>query len=226
MRSQPSRSSPRRFSLWLRLALVPLVAALVLVGIWVAGGRISDDFRVAMVLTALWFAVAGLAALAIGWRWRQLLLPVLGTYVVTAVVAGGYLAYASMVDRVVHERVAVAAEDASGQMAARRNIALARGTFTSGEHATSGRATVIRLARGGVVLTLTGFATSPGPDLRVYLASGRPGDLGDVLDLGGLKGNKGDQQYSLPASADPRRYRTVVVWCRAFSVAFGSASLA
>jgi hypothetical protein len=85
---------------------------------------------------------------------------------------------------------------------------------------------VIRLAAGGTVLTLTEFETSPGPDLRVYLASGGPEDLGDVVDLGGLKGNKGDQQYELPRAVDLERHRTVVVWCRAFSVAFGSARLA
>jgi O-antigen ligase len=61
----------------LRLALVPLVAALVLAGIWVAGGVLTNDFRLAMPLTALWLAAVGLAALAVAWRWRALALPVL-----------------------------------------------------------------------------------------------------------------------------------------------------
>jgi hypothetical protein len=216
----------------LRLALVPLVAALVLAGIWVTGGVITDNFRVAMLLTGLWFGAAGLTALAIGWRWRRLALPVLGTYLITAAAAGGYLAYASMVDKVVNETVAVAAGDApptetrAEPDVRTQNLALSRGMFTSSEHETSGEATVIRLAEGGTVLTLTGFETSPGPDLRVYLATGGPDDLGDVVDLGGLKGNEGNQQYDLPASVDLKRHRTVVVWCRAFSVAFGSARLA
>jgi hypothetical protein len=86
---------------------------------------------------------------------------------------------------------------------------------------------VIRLARGGRVLTLTRFATSSGPDLRVYLSTRDParGGLGDVEDLGGLKGNKGDQQYRVPPDLDLRRYSTVVIWCRAFSVPFTSAAL-
>jgi len=225
------QKSARRFPLWLRLALAPTVAGLVLVGIWVAGGRITDNFRVAMLLTGLWFAGAGLVTLGIGWRWRQLALPVLGAYVVTAIAAGAFLAYASMVDRVVNETVAVASSgpppDQTGTEPnpASQNVALARGTFTREEHATSGKATVIRLAEGGRVLTLTEFATSPGPDLRVYLVTGGPDDLGDVVDLGRLKGNEGNQQYALPASLDVERHRTVVVWCRAFSVAFGSARL-
>jgi hypothetical protein len=216
----------------MRLALVPFVAALVLAGIWVTGGVITDNFRVAMLLTGLWFGAAGLAALAIGWRWRRLALPVLGTYLVTAAAAGGYLAYASMVDKVVNETVAVANVNASPTETGAepdvrpQNLALARGMFSSGEHETSGKATVIRLAKGGTVLTLTGFETSPGPDLRVYLVTGGPDDLGDIVDLGGLKGNKGDQEYDLPPSVDLKRHRTVVVWCRAFSVAFGSAHLA
>jgi hypothetical protein len=215
----------------MRFALIPIVAAIILAGIWITGGVITDDFRIAMLLTALWFALAGLLSLAIGWRRRRLALPVFGTYVVTALAAGGYLAYASMVDRVVDETVAVAAAAPAqtptdaGTTARSSNIALARGTFTSGEHATSGKATVIRLSKGGTVLTLTEFATSPGPDLRVYLVSGTTNDLGDVADLGGLKGNKGNQQYDVPAAIDVRTHRTVVIWCRAFSVPFGSATL-
>ena len=45
--------------------------------------------------------------------------------------------------------------------------------------------------RGTRYLTLTRFSTSPGPDLRVRLGSG--------ADLGALKGNRGDQQYRVPA---------------------------
>jgi hypothetical protein len=215
----------------MRFLLVPIVAATVLLGIWVTGGVITDDFRVAMVLTGLWFGVGGLTALVIAWRRPRLALPVLGTYLVTALAAGGYLAYASMVDKVVQEQVAIAGAPASAPAAndtgatTPRNIALARGVFQSGEHETAGKAIVIQLGAGGRVLTLTDFATSPGPDLRVYLVTGDTDDLGEVVDLGGLKGNKGDQQYELPTTVDLNRHRTVVVWCRAFSVAFGSAAL-
>ena len=214
----------------LRFALVPVVAGLVLAGTWVTGGLITDDFRLAMGLTLLWFVVAGLAALWVGWRWRRLAMPIVGAYLVTAVAAGGYLAYASMVDKVVNETVAVAAATApatGGEAdSPQQNVALAEGSFKSGEHPTSGRASLIRLAAGGRVLTLTDFGTSPGPDLRVYLVSGTTDELGDVVDLGGLKGNKGNQQYELPDGVDVLSHRTVVIWCRAFSVPFGSATLA
>jgi hypothetical protein len=51
------------------------------------------------------------------------------------------------------------------------------------------------------------------------------GDLGEFRDLGALKGNVGNQQYGLSRDVNIERYTTVVVWCRAFSVAFTSAPL-
>jgi hypothetical protein len=228
--------SARRFPPWLRLGLVPLVAAIVLAGIWVSGGLLTNDFRLSMLFTTLWLGLVGLSSLVVAWRWRSLALPVLGTAFVTATAAGGYLLYASSVDKVVNEQVAVAEnppssapttdEEQSEPAAPTANVALARGAFTSGEHETSGMATLIELAEGGRVLTLRSFETSPGPDLRVYLVSGSADDLGQVVDLGSLKGNKGDQQYDVPGWVNLRTHQTVVIWCRAFSVAFGSAPLA
>ena len=205
------------------MRLVAAIVTLVVVplGVWVAGGKISNDFRLSMALTAVWFVASGLAALAVAWRWRAFALPVLGAYVVAATAVGGYLLYATQVDKVVHERVAAAGTP--GAPAA--NVAVGRGTFRSGEHETTGSAAFVRLGSGRVVLTLTDFATSPGPDLRVYLATGGSKALGDSTDLGALKGNKGDQEYGIPAGLDLRRYCTVVIWCRAFSVAFGTARL-
>src|SRR5512134_3519357 len=112
----------------LRLAVVLLVAAIVLAGIWVAGGLLTNDFRLSMLLTALWLGLAVSAALVFALRWRRLALPVLGTTVVTAASVMGYLLYASSVDRVVDEQVAVAAPS-PGQAGGDENVALARGTF-------------------------------------------------------------------------------------------------
>ena len=103
---------------------------------------------------------------------------------------------------------------------------MARGRFRSDEHATAGTARVIRAPDGRRLLTLTSFSTSPGPDLRVRLVPGDTLDGGadGAIDLGGLKGNRGDQQYAIPANAETEG-RTVVIWCRAFSAPFGSALL-
>ena len=90
----------------------------------------------------------------------------------------------------------------------------------------AGRAVVYRLDDGSHVVRLEGLDADNGPDLRVYLVRRTGGDLADgAVDLGGLKSTRGDQNYEVPASADAAAFAGVTVWCRAFSVAFGTAPL-
>jgi Electron transfer DM13 len=210
-----------------------VVVVTLIVGIWVAGGLVTNDFGVAMVLTVLWMALSGLACLAVGWRWRRLRVPVIGAYLVTAAVVGIYLGRSMFLDDEVNENVVTAApKPASGRGEGRqdrpRNVLLARGRFEGVAHSAKGTASAIRLAGGGNVLTLTRFEVDNGPDLRVYLVAGPARDeseVDDFEDLGALKGNKGNQQYDLPRGVDLDRYSTVVIWCRAFSVNFARAPL-
>src|SRR5688572_20614627 len=83
------------------------VVALVLFGVWVAGGVITDNFHVAAVLTGAWFAVAGLAALVAGRRVRRLRAGVWGGYALTAAAVSVYLGVSMFRDRVADERVVV-----------------------------------------------------------------------------------------------------------------------
>ena len=213
-----------------RLAAVPLVVLAVAAGIWVTGAVLTQDATVAMVLTGLWLALAGAAALGVGLRWRPLAVPVVGAYLVTAAVLGGYLLYASTVDKVVNEDVVVAAprvtatpsEGADASTAPAGPVEIASGRFTNQAHNTSGQATLIEQPNGDRVVTLTRFKTDPGPDVRVYLAPDPGGTVKSAIDLGGLKGNKGNQQYDVPTAA---KAGAVVIWCRAFTVAFGTATL-
>jgi hypothetical protein len=111
----------------------------------------------------------------------------------------------------------------------RRNSEVATGSFVDLAHPGEGRATVIDLADGGRVLTLTDFVTDAGPDLRVYLTEQDPtagGGIGEFVDLGALKGNVGDQQYGIPEDVDLDALSNAVVWCRAFAVGFTAAPLA
>jgi hypothetical protein len=182
-------------------------------GVWVAGGVLTNSFRASMALVAIWYAAAGVGILVAGLRRRALRAPLWTGYAVTAVAVGAFLAWTTLRDRVVHERVAV-------------GVTVRSGRFVSGEHDTTGVAAVVRSRDGSRHLTLTGFDTSPGPDLRVRLVPGAGDDGGASgnLDLGALKGNRGDQQYTLPRGAGVAN-ATVVIWCRAFSAAFGSARL-
>ena len=47
----------------------------------------------------------------------------------------------------------------------------------------------------------------------------------DFIDLGSIKGNIGDQNYTLGPDVDLSKYRAVSVWCKRFSVNFGTAPL-
>jgi hypothetical protein len=105
------------------------------------------------------------------------------------------------------------------------------GSFVSREHGTSGTATIYRLDDGRRVLRIEDLHTSNGPALFVYLsanpASGPEGAFDDsYVDLGGLKGNIGDQNYDVPAGVDLSNYASVVIWCDRFDAAFGAADLA
>jgi hypothetical protein len=62
----------------LSLLSIPVVVAIVLLGIWVTGGLITNDFTLSMWLTGGWMALAGLACLAIALRSPLLRWPVLG----------------------------------------------------------------------------------------------------------------------------------------------------
>ena len=220
------------------LAFVVVVVALV-AGL-LALGRISDDATLSMGLTAVWFGLVFAVAAALVWRRRELFWPLAIGYGVVAVAAAVLVIAPSLFDKEVNETVVTgtpAAElpstpeptqsDEGEPAAPQGNVQVAAGRFGSIAHQGSGKAAVVELPSGERKLTLTNFETDSGPDLRLYVSTGDPagGDLGDFKDLGALKGNVGNQQYTLPRDVNLGRYSTVVVWCRAFSVAFTSAPL-
>ncbi len=78
-------------------------------------------------------------------------------------------------------------------------------------------------------LTLRDFEIDPGPRVRVWLvprsARGDGQIPRDYKDLGRLKGNRGNQQYTIPGSVDLRRYRSVIFWCVPFTQTLARANL-
>ncbi len=111
------------------------------------------------------------------------------------------------------------------------SVTVARGSFTSLEHETTGIALVVELEDGTRFLRLEDLETSNGPDLRVVLTDQplsddwQVWDDGELLDLGPLKGNIGSSNYEIPSSVDLGSFRTAVIWCRRFSVGFAVAPL-
>ena len=221
-----------------RIVLVVLgVVVFTLLGLWVFAGLIAPGYFSSIALGIVWFI---LAAVLLG-RFRknrpELTWPVRGTFLVTAVVVSVFALVTSVSDRTVNETVVTGVPlseaeptakipEQPGKPEPRQNIELAAGAFESAEEGSaSGRAALVKVAGGPVMLTITDLDVAAGPDLRVYLVPGDGEDVDDRLDLGGLKGNKGTQQYELPDDAGTSLPRTVVVYCRAFSVAFGRAHL-
>jgi pentapeptide MXKDX repeat protein len=110
---------------------------------------------------------------------------------------------------------------------------LETGKFHGKVHATSGRATVYQEADGKLVLRLTNFKTSNGPDVHVVLVATKDAmddanflkENTEKLELGKLKGNEGDQNYEIPAGTDLAKFRTVSIYCERFNANFGAAPL-
>ena len=83
--------------------------------------------------------------------------------------------------------------------------------------------------KGGVSLILVGdrhvlrfeeVAITNAPDVHVYLSRDTGGKWGEAtsLYLGPLKATNGSFNYDVPAGTDVTPFKSVVVWCRAFSV--------
>jgi Electron transfer DM13 len=169
-----------------------------------------------------------------GVRWRVLV----GAAVVAGIVLAFGVVYFQPQKLFINQRVDEAnpaATTAAGQArqaspVARPETVLSTSNLQSLEHQSSGTVVLIELAGGGRILRLENLATSNGPDLRVYLSTAPAstdwhGYDRDYVDLGALKGNLGNQNYTLPNSVDIARYRSAVIWCRQFKVGFAVAPL-
>jgi hypothetical protein len=154
--------------------------------------------------------------------WKKIAIPVAAVAVFAAW-------YAFRPERlVVNQRVAEGMPGARGVSSPQP---LVSGQFYSILHPTAGTATVYRMDDGSRVLRFTSFSTSNGPDVHVYMvAADDAKDAAAVqkagfVDLGVIKGNIGDQNYTLGADLDLAKYRAVSIWCKRFSVNFGAAAL-
>jgi hypothetical protein len=155
-------------------------------------------------------------------KWTKLAIPIVA---VAAFVAW----YAFRPERlVVNRRVDEAIPTAQGGLSPQP---LVSGQFYSILHPTAGTATIYRMGDGTRVLRFTGFSTSNGPDVHVYMvASDDAKDIATVkqagfIDLGVIQGNIGDQNYTLGDDLDLAKYRAVSIWCKRFGVNFGAAAL-
>lgn len=226
MSTQPAPiASPRPLPLATRLLAIPALLVVLLVGLWFWAGVVAPGYN-----SSIAFAVGWFVAVAVGLRFVRRRMPSLNrilqvTFLVTAVAIGAGFAWTTFRDVTVNEQIVVGSPSAE---AGAGNVQLSSGQFVGAAHGASGTAAVVELPSGERMLTFADLDTANGPDLRVYLVAGpvsSDDDVTDFVDLGGLKGNKGNQQYDIAPSVDIGRYSTVVIWCRAFTVSFAKADL-
>ncbi len=116
--------------------------------------------------------------------------------------------------------VATAAASAA-QTAVTGPVVLAEGQlqFVDSIHNGKGPVRLIRLGDQRL-LRFEDVAITNAPDVHVYLSRETGGKWSEStsLYLGALKATNGSFNYDIPPSADLSLYKSVVVWCRAFSV--------
>ncbi len=112
---------------------------------------------------------------------------------------------------------------------------IGQGSFQQGDstYTITGKA-MITEQNGKRTLSLTDFDVTNGPDLFVYLvtADGSENQLVKTavseqkfINLGVLKGNRGNQTYNIPSDIMLNEQTLVTIWCRRFARHFGSADL-
>ena len=112
-------------------------------------------------------------------------------------------------------------------------VALATGSFKDADsfHRGKGQATIYEGADGALLLRLEELDVTNGPALHVVLSPHEDPDRSDevklegYLDLGSLKGNRGNQNYPIPDGVDVSIFGSVVIYCKPFAVVFSVATL-
>jgi len=210
-----------------KVAAALTVVVVMLLGI-VGLGRLASSDVQAMVMTTVFFLLVAVAIGILVWRRRDFAVALIAPFLLIAGVAGVWLGLPLVTDRTVNEEVVAAASPAAPDSSSTTGPALvASGQFEAASHPGTGTAYLIALEDGAGVVTFTDFETDNGPDLLVYLvpADAPAGSADGAVSLGGLKGNRGDQQYDVPSGTDLDAGWRVVVWCRAFAVSFTEATL-
>lgn len=100
-------------------------------------------------------------------------------------------------------------------------VVLAQGElgFVNDTHHGKGPVRILRIGDQRLV-RFENVAITNAPDVHVYLSRETGGKWAEAtsLYLGALKATNGSFNYDIPAAADLSLYKSVIVWCRAFSV--------
>lgn len=99
---------------------------------------------------------------------------------------------------------------------------VSRAKMVARAHEVTGEALFVK-SGSETYLRFENLKTINGPDLRIYLSAGVNAD--DIVDLGPIRATEGSVNYRIPAGTDIGKYKTAMIWCRAFGVLFSYAQL-
>ncbi len=112
---------------------------------------------------------------------------------------------------------------AASVTASAQDQVLASGKFQGQSgHATSGGVSLVKTAKGTLVVLEPDFKFDGAPDPK--LGFGKNGYVKST-QFSELKSNSGKQTYEIPSTIDPADYTEVWVWCESYSVPLGVATL-
>jgi Electron transfer DM13 len=209
--------------------------AFLIIGLLLFSAVIAPTYIVALILAAAWFVGAYFLLGRFTRNRRHLRFPIRIAFGSTVLAILLWVGINSVNGKTVHEQLVTGQKISKAQPTARipekpakptppQNRLLSTGAFKSaGAGSVAGQASYIQLKNDTVMVTIKGLDVMSAPTLHVFLAKADGKDVSAHKDLGSLKGNKGDMQYVIPKGTDPRQYKTVVIWNKAFGVPFARA---
>ena len=115
-------------------------------------------------------------------------------------------------------------------MASAADTVVASGSWTKKTAKISGTWSIVDDGKTKTI-HLKGFSTKKAPDLKLFLspqtakaATNKNATTGSALIIK-LKSHKGDQSYTLPASADPSKFKSILIHCEKYTKLWGAANL-
>lgn len=100
--------------------------------------------------------------------------------------------------------------------------------FVGAAHPTSGTARIVEAGGQSYLEFDADFRSDSGPDLLVLLhedAVPQSYRADNYISLGRLQRVGGAQRYAIPENVDISAFKSAVIWCRAFDVTFGYATI-
>ena len=116
----------------------------------------------------------------------------------------------------------ITTSDSAPIVLAATDTTLFSGSFVNGVHTVTGDVKIVKGADKKNYLVLTNLKSEAGPDIRIYLSEDKTAKVFTQIAFPVVNGNS---KTEIPETANLTKQKTVLVWCKQYSVLFGSADL-